>query len=102
MEFKVLQQKIIKNVFDYGKKNNIKIDQEFASLKLFEETGEFAQALLIHQNRCRTKKRVSKDLSKQELVKELADVIGMAIVNAHFLGIDLEKAIKDKWIDRKM
>ena len=34
-------------------------------------------------------------------LKELADVVGMAIVNAHLLGIDLEKAIDEKWINRK-
>jgi len=36
--------------------------------------------------------------AKQELAKELADVVGMAFVNAYVLGIDLEKALRIKWI----
>jgi len=31
----------------------------------------------------------------------LADVVGMAIVNAHLLGIDLEEALDKKWIHRE-
>jgi len=101
MNFKILEQKVVKNAFDYGKRHHIKFDQEFSAIKLMEEVGEFAQALLIHQKKCRESKFVSKDLSKQELGKEIADVIGMAIVNAHLLGIDLEKAINEKWIDKR-
>ena len=39
-------------------------------------------------------------MSKKELSKELADVVGMAIVNAHLLNIDLEDAIDRKWINK--
>jgi NTP pyrophosphatase (non-canonical NTP hydrolase) len=100
MDFKTLEQKVAKNAFDYGKRHNIKFDQEFAVIKLMEEVGEFAQALLIHQKKCRESKFVSQDISKEELGKELADVIGMVIVNANLLGIDLEKAIDQKWIHK--
>jgi NTP pyrophosphatase (non-canonical NTP hydrolase) len=31
----------------------------------------------------------------------LADVVGMAIINAHLLGIDLEEAIDKKWINKE-
>lgn len=101
MNFKTLEQKIIKNAFGYGKRHQIKIDQEFATVKLFEEVGEFAQALLIHQKKCRESKFVSQEISKQELGKEIADVIGMAIINAHLLGINLEEAIDKKWIHKE-
>lgn len=101
MNFKTLEQKIIKNAFGYGKRHQIKIDQEFAAVKLFEEVGEFAQALLIHQKKCRESKFVSQEISKQELGKEIADVIGMAIINAHLLGINLEEAIDKKWIHKE-
>jgi len=100
MEFKTLEQKVVKNAFDYGKRHNIKFDQEFATIKLMEEVGEFTQALLIHQKKCRESKFVSEEISKQEMGYELADVIGMAIVNANLLDIDLEKAIDQKWIHR--
>ena len=100
MDFKKLQDKVVETAMNYGKRYNIEIDENFALLKLYEEVGEFAQAVLIHQKKSRPEKHVSKKVSKEELGKELADVVGMAIVNAHLLKIDLEKAIDKKWINR--
>ena len=90
----------MENAFAYGKRNNIAIDKEFAIVKLYEEVGEFSQALLIHQKKSRPEKHVSEEISKNELAKELADVVCMVIVNAHLLGIDLEDAIDKKWINK--
>lgn len=101
MDFKELQQKVVKNALDYGERHSIKIDEDFALIKLFEEVGEFAQAILIHRKKCRTKKLVSEEVSKKELSKELADVVGLAIVNAYLLNIDLEEAIDKKWINKE-
>lgn len=101
MNFKELQNKIVQNALDYGKRYGIKIDEDFALLKLYEEVGELAQAVLIHRKMSRPEKHVSEEVSKKELAKELADVVGMAIVNAHLLGIDLEEAIDKKWINKK-
>ena len=101
MDFKELQEKVVQNALSYGQRHNVKIDEEFALIKLFEEMGEFAQAMLIHKKKCRTIKLVSEEVSKKELSKELADVVGMAIVNAHILGIDLEDAIDKKWINKE-
>ncbi len=101
MDFKLLQQKVIKTALDYGKRHNIKIDKDFAMIKLYEEVGEFSQAVLIHRKRCRKKKLISSELSKKELSKELADVVGLAIVNAYLLDIDLEDAIDRKWINKE-
>jgi NTP pyrophosphatase (non-canonical NTP hydrolase) len=101
MDFKELQEKVVKNAMDYGQRHNIKIDEDFALIKLYEEVGEFTQAILIHRQKCRPKKYVSEEVSKAELAKELADVVGMAIVNAHLLGIDLEQAIDKKWINKE-
>jgi len=99
MEFRELQEKVVANAMSYGKKCNIEIDEDFALLKLYEEVGEFAQAVLIHRKKSRPEKHVSEELSKIELGKELADVVGMTIVNAHLLGINLEEAIEKKWIN---
>ena len=101
MDFKELQSKVVQNAMDYGKKYNVKIDEEFALLKLYEEVGELAQAVLIHKKKSRPEKLVSKETSKNKLANELADILGMLIVNAHLLGIDLEEAIERKWIKRK-
>lgn len=100
MDFKKLQEFIVENAFAYGKRNNVKIDKELAIIKLYEEVGEFSQALLIHQKKCRPEKYVSEEISKRELGYELADVLCLVVVNAHLLGIDLEDAIDKKWIKR--
>lgn len=101
MEFKELQKKVIENAIKYGKKYGVKIDEDFALLKLYEEVGEFAQAVLIHRKKSRPEKHVSKEISKKELAKELADILGMVIVNAYLLDIDLEEAIDKKWINKE-
>lgn len=101
MDFKELQDEVVQNSIRYGKKYNVEIDEDFAILKLYEEVGEFAQAVLIHRKKSRPEKHVPEDVSKKELAKELADVVGMVIVNAHLFGIDLEEAIDKKWITRE-
>lgn len=101
MTFKDLQKGVIQNSMIYGKKFNVKIDEDFALIKLYEEVGEFAQAVLIHRKKSRPEKHVAEKISKKELAKELADIVGMAIVNAHLLEIDLEEAIDKKWISKK-
>ena len=63
MNFNTLEKKIVKNAFDYGKRHQIEFTQEFAAIKLFEETGEFAQALLVHQKKCRESKFIPNDSS---------------------------------------
>lgn len=98
MDFNFIQQAVMKNADEYEEKFQVKIDKEFAMLKLYEELGEFTQAVLIHERRCRPEKYLDPERSKLEVAKELADVVGMAIVNAHRQGIDLEAALKIKWI----
>lgn len=101
MDFKELQEKVIQNALNYGRKYNVQIDEEFALLKLYEEVGELAQAFLIHKKKSRPHKHVPEGVSKKELAKELADVLGMVIVNAYLLGIDLQEAIDKKWINKE-
>lgn len=101
MDFKEMQNKVVENAFDYGKKYNVQIDEDFAILKLYEEVGEFSQAVLIHRKKSRPEKHVDIEISKKEIAKELADVVGMALVNAYLLGIDLEEAIDKKWINNQ-
>jgi NTP pyrophosphatase (non-canonical NTP hydrolase) len=100
MDFQELQEKVFQNAIGYGEEYNVKIDEDFALLKLTEEMGEFAQAVLIHRKKCRPEKYVSEEESKLEMGKELADVVGMAIVNAKVLGIDLEEMLRVKWMKR--
>lgn len=101
MEFKKLQAEVVKNLNNYGKNYKIKIDEDFALFKLYEEVGELAQAVLVDRKKSRPEKHVSKKVSKQMLAEELADVAGMTIVIAHLMGIDLEDALNKKWIGRE-
>ena len=101
MDFKNLQDKVMQNAIRYGKKYNIKIDEDFALFKLYEEVGELAQAVLIYRKKSRPEKHVSKTDSKRKLAEELADVVGIAIVSAKLFGIDLEGAINKKWIKKE-
>jgi NTP pyrophosphatase (non-canonical NTP hydrolase) len=96
MEFKELQDKVILNALNYGKEYNINIDEDWALLKLYEEMGEYAQAVLIHRKKSRPEKHLPVEESIKNVSKELADVVTMAILNAYTLGIDLEEAIKSK------
>ncbi len=69
-------------------------------MKLVEEVGEFAQALMIYKNKCRVDKRKEAEVAKQELSEELADVLGMSIALAHELDIDVWEALDKKWLAR--
>lgn len=101
MDFKVLQKGIIQNAVNYGRNYNVKIDENFALLKLYEEVGELSQAILIHNKKCRPDKYLAGERSKKAIEGELADVLGMIIINAHLLDIDLEKALREKWINKE-
>jgi len=101
MNFEDLQKKVVQNAIKYGQKYDVKIDEDFALLKLYEEVGELSQAVLIHRKKSRPEKHVSIKESKKKLEEELADVLGMTIVCADRLGVDLEKAIDKKWINKE-
>jgi len=101
MDFREIEERVIQNALNYGKNYNVDIDGDFALLKLYEEVGELAQAALIHRKKSRPEKFLPEEVSKKAVAKELADVVGMAMVNAHLLDIDLESAIKEKWIGKE-
>ena len=100
MTFKEIQNGVLEVARVYGQRFNVNIDQDFAILKLYEEVGEFAQAVLIHKKKSKPEKYRSEKKTKEKLGEELADIISMAIVNANLFGIDIERAIKEKWLDK--
>lgn len=100
MQFEELEEKIVQNAKSYGERYQIKIDQQFALLKLIEEVGEFAEAVLTYDRKSRPEKLLTEADAKAKLAIELADIVGMAIVNANIFSIDLEEAIIKKWIDK--
>ncbi len=101
MEFSKIQKRIVENADKYKEKYKVNIDADFAIVKLYEEVGELSEAALVYNKQCRPEKFLSEEEAKENIGKEIADVIGVAIVYANLLGIDLEKAIDKKWINKK-
>lgn len=97
MEFKEIEKKIKKVNESYGKVFSIKIDENYAHYKLHEEVGEFTKSWMIYKGRVRPDKKLAKSKAKEFLAEELADIIGITMMNADQLGIDLEEAINKKW-----
>ncbi len=60
--------------------------------------GAYAQAVIVHNKKSKPEKYVSEEEAKKRLGEELADIIGMAIINADLFGIDIQKSIKEKWL----
>ena len=100
MTFEELQKGILKVAEVYSERFGVTIDQDFALLKLVEEVGEYSQAVLVHRKKSKPEKHVSENESKKLIANELADIIGLAIMNATLFGIDLENAIKEKWLNK--
>ena len=100
MEFKEVEKWILKNTERYAEKNNLKIDDYFAMLKLSEEVGELSQAFLVHKRKSRSSKFKPEKESKKDVAEELADVISISIILANELGIDLEDALNKKCINK--
>jgi NTP pyrophosphatase (non-canonical NTP hydrolase) len=100
MDFHELQARVLQHARDYSAKYGVAIDADFALLKLCEEVGELAQAVLIARGRARPDKCRSPQEAKTAIAYELADIVGMAIVAADLLGIDLEQAMSLKWLQK--
>lgn len=101
MDFKQLQAEVVANALAYQERYQVVIDEDFALLKLCEEVGELAQAVLIARRKCRPEKYLPAATAKANVAHELADIVGMALVAAHLLGIDLEEALQKKWIKKE-
>ncbi|MBL9170423.1 MAG: hypothetical protein JNN07_21990 [Verrucomicrobiales bacterium] len=98
MEIKTLEETIVIVAESYSKKFKIPLTRTYIQSKLYEEIGELAQALMVYDELVRPEKRTSREAAKEMVAKELADVIGMAFLTAHLLGVDMEKAFTEKWV----
>lgn len=101
MELKKAQKDITKIFIRDLKKNNIEISDDYLVLKASEELGEFIQAYLIYKKKCRKSKYLTTQKAKQDVAKELADVLGLMFVIATHLKIDIDEALVKKWITRE-
>lgn len=101
MELKKLQKDAAEVFIKNLKRDNIRVSDDYLILKASEEFGEFIQSYLIHKKRCRPVKYLNVEQSKKEMAKELSDVLGLILVIAKHLGIDIEEALVKKWITRE-
>jgi len=100
MEFPELCDKVLEVYRRYAVENGIRLDEDYAILKLIEEVGEFAQAVITRRKMCRAEKRVSAEQAEQAVAYELSDILGLTILVADRIGVDLQAAIQDKWLVR--
>ncbi len=101
MDLKELQDQASTVFLNNLTRDDIKVSNEYLALKLTEELGEFVQSYLIHTRQCRPAKYLDEEVSHREVSKELADVLGIVLVLAKTLNIDLEEALVKKWITRE-
>ena len=95
-----LRAAVRKRATDYAEAFGIRVDREFATMKLFEEAGEVAEAVLTLHGQSRPTKEAPEERMKERLAEELADVIAMAVLNADLHHVDLESALRRKWIEK--
>jgi NTP pyrophosphatase (non-canonical NTP hydrolase) len=98
MRFAELVKKVLEVYDQYASENGIEVNDDYAVLKLVEEVGEFAQAVIIQRGMCRTEKRLPPAKARKAVGAELSDILGLTILCADRLGVDLEGSIRDKWL----
>ncbi|WP_300541341.1 phosphoribosyl-ATP pyrophosphohydrolase [Maricaulis sp.] len=64
-------------------------------LKLQEEVGELTQSYLTASGRTR---RPAGDEARTAMAREMADVLGMLLLLARDEGVDLDAAVREKWL----
>lgn len=81
----------------YGDYYDVRRSPDWALLKLTEEVGELVQAWLTASGQGRDR---GQDAQQRQaaLEGEVADVLGMVLVVAGQTGVDVERAMADKWL----
>ena len=91
-----LQSRLERISRQYEAEFGIEPGNDWVLFKLQEELGELTQAYLAVTQRSRH--RLDGADGHAALARELADVLGFALVLAERLGIDAEAALKAKWL----
>lgn len=97
MNLKILTEQIESVSQNYTEKFDIKRDSDWFVFKLQEELGELTQSYLMLSKRARQKDK-STELITQEFTHEIADVFCHTLLLANHYNVDIEKAVKDKWL----
>jgi NTP pyrophosphatase (non-canonical NTP hydrolase) len=99
MNLKSLITKIERVSELYSKKFKISRNKLWYLLKLQEEMGELTQAYLSMNGQGRHKNKTPQEL-KSDFENEVADVLCHVLLLAQSEGVDLKKAIDEKWLKR--
>jgi NTP pyrophosphatase (non-canonical NTP hydrolase) len=92
MDLKALQADVLRISDIYAAEHGIERDRDWALLKLQEELGELTAEHL------RLTRRARGEADAQKLADEAADVLGMLLIYCDRAGIDLEQAMRRKWL----
>ena len=92
MKLTDLQADVLRISDIYAREHSIDRDRDWALLKLQEELGELTAEHLRMSGRARGA------ADPKALADEAADVLGMLITYCDRAGIDLERAMQDKWL----
>ena len=92
MDLKALQADVLRISDLYAAEHGIQRDRDWALLKLQEELGE----LTAEHLRLSSRARGAADASK--LADEAADVLGMLLIYCADAGVDLDAAMRRKWL----
>ena len=92
LDLKGLQDDVLRISDIYAREHGIDRDRDWALLKLQEELGE----LTAEHLRLTQRARGASDAEK--LGDEAADVLGMLLIYCDHASIDIETAMKRKWL----
>ena len=92
MELKALQADVLRISDIYAAEHGIDRDRDWALLKLQEELGELTAEHLRLTGRARG------EPDAEALGDEAADVLGMLLIYCARAGIDLDEAMRRKWL----
>lgn len=83
----------------YAQTNDIDRNATWFLLKLHEELGELTQAFLMYTGQARDKGHSRRELEAL-LDAELADVLCHVVLMARHHSVDLDEAVRTKWLSR--
>jgi NTP pyrophosphatase (non-canonical NTP hydrolase) len=92
MKLKALQADVLRISDIYAAEHGIDRDRDWALLKLQEELGELTAEHLRLTSRARG------EPDAEALGDEAADVLGMLLIYCARAGIDLDEAMRRKWL----
>jgi NTP pyrophosphatase (non-canonical NTP hydrolase) len=92
MDLKALQADVLRISDIHAREHGIDRSGDWAILKLQEELGELTAEHLRVSGRARG------EADPKALADEAADVLGMLLIYCDRAGIDLERAMQDKWL----